>query len=214
MEEIWKNIGIIKGIDYTGLYQVSNYGQVRSLDRYVFDKIGRRHFYKGIIREPNINKHGYLFINLSKYNKDIVIAINRLVALTFDLPIPEELKDIPIEDLEVDHIDGNRANNNILNLRWVDHYGNMQNPIKRQRLSNSLKGRKILEEWKEKSRKARTNHPSFSKAVLQYDLDGNFIKEYPSSNEAARQLHISAGHIRYCCSGKEKTCGGFKWSFK
>ena len=214
MEEIWKNIGIIKGIDYTGLYQVSNYGQVRSLDRYVFDKIGRRRFYKGIIREPNINTYGYLFINLSQYNKDIVIAINRLVALTFDLPIPEELKDIPIEDLEVDHIDGNRANNHILNLRWVDHYGNMQNPITRQRLSNSLKGRKILEEWKEKSRKARINHPSFSKTVLQYDLDGNFIKEYPSSNEAARQLHISAGHIRYCCRGKEKTCGGFKWSFK
>ena len=214
MEEIWKNIGIIKGIDYTGLYQVSNYGQVRSLDRYVFDKIGRRHFYKGIIRELNINKYGYLFINLSKYNKDIVIAINRLVALTFDLPIPEELKDIPIEDLEVDHIDGNRANNRLDNLRWVDHYGNMQNPITRQRLSDSLKGRKILEEWKEKSRKARINHPSFSKTVLQYDLDGNFIKEYPSSNEAARQLHISAGHIRYCCSGKEKTCGGYKWSFK
>ena len=42
MEEIWKNIGIIKGIDYTVLYQVSNYGQVRSLDRYVFDKIGKK----------------------------------------------------------------------------------------------------------------------------------------------------------------------------
>ena len=48
-EEIWRDVGIIKGVDYTGLYQVSNYGQVRSLDRLDIDKRGYRCNKGGII---------------------------------------------------------------------------------------------------------------------------------------------------------------------
>lgn len=55
-----------------------------------------------------------------------------------------------------------------------------------------------------------------SKAVLQFDLEGNFIKEWPSTIEAARNLKINQGNISNACHGRNrsKTAGGFKWQFK
>lgn len=141
MEEIWKDIGEIKGIDYTGLYQVSNYGQVRSLDRY--DNLGR--FVKGRILKPKIYKVKkypnkiYLKVDLSKNNIAIHFSIHRLEAIFFELPIPEHLKDIPIEELEVDHIDTNPLNNRLDNLRWTDDIGNANNPLTRQHMSEAHK---------------------------------------------------------------------------
>lgn len=55
---------------------------------------------------------------------------------------------------------------------------------------------------------------SRNKVVVQYDLDGNFIKEYFSISEAARQNKIFKQSISECCSGKLKTSGGFKWKYK
>ena len=53
-----------------------------------------------------------------------------------------------------------------------------------------------------------------SKPVLQYDLNGNFIKEWPSSKEAGNELKISAGNIRSVCAGQRKTCANFIWKYK
>lgn len=53
-----------------------------------------------------------------------------------------------------------------------------------------------------------------SKVVLQYDLDGNFIKEWPSSKKAAEELKISSGNIRSVCNGQRKTCANFIWKYK
>ena len=51
--------------------------------------------------------------------------------------------------------------------------------------------------------------------VLQIDLETKqIIAEYPSANEAARQLNIYQGNISDCCRGKRKTYKGFKWSYK
>ncbi len=50
------------------------------------------------------------------------------------------------------------------------------------------------------------------KTVLQYDPDGNFIREWSSITEASRGLGIT--HVGKCCNGKAKTAGGFKWKFK
>lgn len=53
-----------------------------------------------------------------------------------------------------------------------------------------------------------------AKKVLQYDLNGNFIKEWESGTEVERQLKIDQGHISECCNGKRKKTGGFVWKFK
>lgn len=52
-----------------------------------------------------------------------------------------------------------------------------------------------------------------SKPVLQFTLDGEFIKTYPSAKEAERQTGINRTSISYCCNGKLKTAGGFIWKF-
>ena len=53
---------------------------------------------------------------------------------------------------------------------------------------------------------------SVRKAVLQYSLDGEFIKEWPNANSARRALKISG--IREVCRGNQKTAGGFFWKYK
>lgn len=51
------------------------------------------------------------------------------------------------------------------------------------------------------------------KAVLQYDLDGNYLQTWESVSEASRALKINASHISGACRGNRKTCGGFKWRY-
>ncbi|WP_366942568.1 NUMOD4 domain-containing protein [uncultured Thomasclavelia sp.] len=65
IKEIWKDVP-----NYEGLYQVSNLGNVRSLDRYVFRSDGIKHFCKGRKLIPSKNKDGYLQIKLCKNSKD------------------------------------------------------------------------------------------------------------------------------------------------
>lgn len=107
--EIWKDI---KG--YEGLYQVSNYGRVKSLPR------------NNTIKQPRILKNGYshkgyCIVALSKNNNRRSYRVHRLVAQAF-IPNPNNLP-------EVNHIDENKLNNNINNLEWCDSkynntYGN------------------------------------------------------------------------------------------
>ena len=52
-----------------------------------------------------------------------------------------------------------------------------------------------------------------SKKVNQYDLEGNFIKSYPSTKEIERQLGIQTTLISQCCRGLLKTSGGYKWKY-
>lgn len=52
------------------------------------------------------------------------------------------------------------------------------------------------------------------KTILQYDLQGKFIREWESIKEASIKLKISSGHISDVASGKRKTCGGFIWKYK
>ena len=53
-----------------------------------------------------------------------------------------------------------------------------------------------------------------SKAVLQYTLDGVFIKEFHSQKQASRETGINASHISECCKGKHKQARGFVWKYK
>ena len=146
MEEIWKDV-----IDYEGKYQVSNLLNVRSLDRYD----SRGCFRKGNILKRQTDKHGYFFVYLYKNGTPYYNEVHRLVSLAFGVEIPEEFKNIPIEKLEIDHIDGNPHNNVLGNFRWTDHKGNMNNPNTRKKISETLKGRKLSEETKRKMSEAQ-----------------------------------------------------------
>jgi hypothetical protein len=71
-------------------------------------------------------------------------------------------------------------------------------------------------EFIEMGKNSAERNTRVSKPVLQYDLDGNFIKEWISATEVQRQLGIEQGNISKMCQGKInwKSCGGFIWRFK
>ena len=187
MDEIWKDIK-----DYEGLYQISNLGNVRSLDRIVNTKTGQRKI-KGKIMTPKrsgkICKDGsyYLKINLSDINgSKKSYSIHRLVALHFcNNPDPELFT-------EVNHIDENKQNNVYSNLEWCDRKINNHHSLITEKLNESKK-----------------------KAVLQYSLNGEFIMEYSGIREAARGVGLKTHRwINSCCKGEVKQAGGYVWRYK
>lgn len=141
----WKDI---KG--YENIYQVSNTGEVKSLDRFVYCKSGYKRFIKGKILKIFKQNSGYYFVGLTKNNKTKQFLIHRLVAMTFI----ENCFKYP----EINHKDGNKSNNNILNLEWCSRsynkkhmYDNLlSGKIKKENLSKALKNRKLTDLHKSK----------------------------------------------------------------
>lgn len=105
VKEVWKDI---KG--YEGFYQVSNLGNVRSLERIVCYSDGRKIKYPSQKRKFGIND-GYLFVPLRKNGKAKNKYVHRLVA--------EAFIDNPYNKKYINHKDYNRANNIYTNLEWV-----------------------------------------------------------------------------------------------
>ena len=184
MEEQWKDI-----IGYEGKYQISNYGNVKSLNYH--------RSRKEQIMKQRKDKYGYMRVGLRKNRKYYLKQIHRLVALHF----------IPNDDIfktQINHKDECKTNNFVFvnedgsidesksNLEWCDvaynnNYGTHQ------------------------QRSAKTR----SKQVQQYSKDGKtLIKTFPSTREVARELGFDNGHICECCLGKRKTSNGFIWKYK
>lgn len=114
--ETWKDI-----LEYEGLYQVSNYGNVKSLKRTVKSRFKTR-----TVRERNLKlgKRGqYRTVTLSKNDNQKTFSVHRLVAMAF---VPN-LKG----ENEVNHIDENPENNNFSNLEWVSHKENLHHTWER-----------------------------------------------------------------------------------
>ena len=193
-KEVWKNI-----VGYEGLYQVSNYGRVRSIDRYVNSKWGNQYIRKGKILNPGYNKSGHSHVVLCKSGKHQQCYIHRLVAEAF-IPNPN---DYPI----INHKDENPANNAVWNLEWCTqeynlHYGNAD--IKKsEALSNAMKGK----------RKGKDNPAS--KAVLMFTKEGDFIRRFDCAKDAGIFLGYKNGNnITMCCLGKSKTAYGFIFKYE
>lgn len=196
MREIFKDI---KG--YEGLYQVSNWGRVKSIN---YKRTGKEE-----IRKVQTNRFGYQSVSLWKDNKQKQFTVHRLVWTTFNGPVPI--------GYEINHMDENPSNNRLDNLNLLTHKENMNWGTLKERMSKTKKGTILSEETKAKIAKSLigklVNHQGISKRVLQYTLDDEFVKEYPSTQEAARQTGFSGGSIRDCCRGIRRTHNGFKWKY-
>lgn len=101
---------------YEDIYMISNYGTIKSTDRYVKNKNGYRKIY-GKILKARVDKYGYLRIGLIKNKKQKHYLVHRLVAETF-IPNPDKF---PI----INHKDGNKLNNHISNLEWCNQSYNI-----------------------------------------------------------------------------------------
>lgn len=100
--EIWKDIQ-----GYENMYQVSDLGRIRSLDR--VNSLGQN--IKGKIRKTRMDNRGYPIVRLSKEGKYKDLPIHRLVAIAF-IPNPDNKE-------TVNHIDGDKINWSIGNLEWM-----------------------------------------------------------------------------------------------
>lgn len=168
---------------YEGLYEVSNLGRVKSL-----------WYGKERMLKMGKDKLGYLRVFLCNNNKGKNFLIHRLVAKAF-IPNPDNKPFI-------DHIDTNPSNNRIENLRWCTHKENCNNPLTIEKYSknNSNLG------------KYGKLHQT-SKPILQFSLNGEFIKKWNCAKDAARELNINDNHIGSCCRGKRKTTYGYIWKY-
>lgn len=119
MQEIWKNV---TEQEFANLYQVSNMGRVRSLDRIRPDGS----FCKGKILKPRLNGSSYYYVTLSYgTNCQKRRYVHRLVALAF--------VENPLNKPQVSHKDENCLNNCALNLEWATAKENSNMPLRKKR---------------------------------------------------------------------------------
>jgi len=160
-DEEWKDIKDLPQ------HQISNKGRIRNKK-------------SGYILKQRV-KGGYNQVTLSNYlSQDIrkTYLVHRLVALTF-IPNPENFK-------IVDHIDRNKLNNNLENLRWCSASTNGLN-----RDFNIVR-----------------------KEVIQYDMQGEFIKLWDSVSDIEKVLGFNSNSIRKCLNNFSKSNNGFLWKYE
>lgn len=174
--EIWKPIKGYKG------YEISNFGNIKRFGRLL--KLSAWNNYKVIRLRSNGNEK--------------TMYVHRLVAMTF---IPN-----PSNKPMVNHIDGNKLNNNSENLEWCTK---QENEI--HAWTHGMK-EKIRETSKRNLEIARQFIHN-KKAIVQMDVDGNVVKIWDSASDAMKITGIDSSGISKCCNGKLKIVGGYKWRF-
>lgn len=150
-----------------------------------FGRVKSIKFGKGRILKPTTNLYGYLFVKLCKDGKVKPFTVHRLVAEAF-LPNPDNLP-------QVNHKDENKQNNIVSNLEWCSAQYNNTYDTRIERVAE------------------KTTNGKCSKPVLQYTLEGNFIKEWKSVAECRRN---GFRHVDDVCRGERKSCGGYIWKYK
>lgn len=180
MTEVWKDIE-----GYEGKYQVSNLGNVKSLNY-------RGHGYAKVLT-PKVNNSGRLWVELSDNWKRRQFLIHRLVGNAF-IPNPHNLP-------EINHIDENPKNNAVENLEWCTRMYNVHYFLDRHR--DKCRTRKTP------SRRNRR----IDKRICQIDMDGNTIKTWTDASTIKNETGYSQWSITQCCDGKRKTAYGFRWQY-
>lgn len=187
MEEIWKDIE-----GYEGLYQISNLGRVKSLERVVNGRWGKLKV-KGCILKNYVSKSGYVVVSLAHNQNIRYKKVHRLVAEAFI----ENPNGYP----QVNHKDEDKTNNTV----WVNEDGSID-----QEKSNL--------EWCSPSynlnygtRSIKAAKSNFKK-VYQYTLDGKFVRVWESLKDVTNGGFNHRG-VGLVATNKRKTSGGYIWKY-
>lgn len=128
-----------------------------------------------------IHKNGYLYCEPYINNKKGRYYIHQIVAKSF-IPNPESKP-------QINHKDGNKINNHVLNLEWVTC---QENIIHAHKLGIGGK-------------------PKFKKIIQK--KDGQTIHKWNSIKDAVLFLDISYSNLSNCLTGRAQTAGGFQWEY-
>lgn len=168
------------------LYEVSTYGEVRSIDRYVHAKAGSVRFVSGrLLNIHKFSESGYCYVVIGTKNK----LVHRLVAQAFILN--------PDNKPCVNHIDGDKSNNRVDNLEWVTHKENTAHAISSGLMVTSSK----------EHMKTMASHRShaISKSVRCIETG----QVYDSIKKCAEDMNLRVGYIYEYLNGQAKSCKGF-----
>lgn len=216
MEEIWKDLKYLNNsgewLDFKGIYQVSNLGNIRSYRANNGSKCSGR-----LSAEPRILKHsiatnGYHRVGLvvEEGTKNKPFLVHRIVASTF-IDIPDSL--LNEQKIQVNHKNENKSDNRLENLEWCTPLVNTNYGSRTKRaIENSVKTR-TSKEWKELN-------PSYthtnSRKVVGVHIETGDIVELNSMSCADSYFNIPlAGRsVSAAIRGKQKTAYGYKWFYK
>ena len=162
MSEIWKPVVGVVGMD--GLYEVSDQGRVRSLDRPVGHRWGGVAIKRGKVLKPKLDKDGYHFVGLCASGSCVQVKIHRLVALHF---LPQS--DLP----EVNHKDFVKANNAATNLEWSSRKGNQEHASTGGRfaaMTNPRRAKKLSPELAASIRAARESGKTYAAIAAEFGV--------------------------------------------
>ena len=116
---------------YEGYYEVSDHGNVRSLNRWVLRADGRSHHYSGNPLVQSVDRDGYRFVKLNRDGKRRCKFVHRLVVEAFIGPVPE--------GLVCCHNDNDPSNNHLTNIRVDTQSSNLMDKIRFGTDSNASK---------------------------------------------------------------------------
>ena len=200
MAEIWKDI---KG--YEGFYQVSNEGNVRSLDRLIKQKTKWGYYitktYKGRILKKFKDRDGYNEVCLNKQDKGRLKRIARLVAEAF-IPNPENKP-------QVDHIIpvSNGGLDNVENLRWVTNKENNNNETTLKNKSKMMIGKMAGEKHPFFNKKRPEHSKKISIPIVQINIETGEITEWESSKKCHETIGCSEAKLVLAINGKNRNKG-------
>lgn len=186
--EIWKDIE-----DYPN-YQISNFGRVKSKERYVNTIGGAKRKIKDKIIKPTLDSRGYYVVSLyNEKGKSNPKLIHRLVCETF----LENKNNYPV----INHINGIKIDNRLENLEFCTQSHNIKEAY---RLGLEKPNKTNLGKFGIKNKKARK--------IKQIDINTNeIINVFYGVCEAGRKTGINYRNIDLCLKNKRNYAGGYKW---
>lgn len=186
----------IKG--YEGLYQVSNYGRIKSL-KYNDGK----HIHKTtlILKQCKI-KYNYYVVNLTNKTKrvNIIVAEAFLDKQNFKCMPYENRDTIKLEKIIVNHKDGNKLNNNVDNLEWCTYSYNNKEAYRLGLKEGAFKN------------KTGKNYPRKVNIIGMY-INDVLVEKFYGAGEIKRKYGYHPTAIIDCCRGRYKKMYGYEWRF-
>ncbi len=183
--EVWRAVP-----GYEGVYEVSDRGRARSLDRVIRRSDGRTQRTSGRVLKPVTNKIGYPAVILYKNGEGKRVTIHRLVAAAF-LP-PDSHRN------QINHIDADRGNNRLENLERCTSRENVCHAM--------MLGRHDMEKCVAGAAKAN------SKPVEAAHVTSGDRRRFKSTMDAERN-GFSASCVQQCCKGKIRTHRNYVWRY-